>query len=63
MIPTIADLPFGSARTFTQVVAFADTNSVEPGVRVVLDSTAALRVGPTETPVAALGAGFIDARA
>lgn len=63
MIPTMADLPFASARTFTQVVAFADTNSVEPAVRVGLDNSAAVLVGPTVAPVAARGAGGVDARA
>lgn len=36
-IPTIADLLFASARTFTQVVALAVTRSAEPALRVALD--------------------------
>jgi hypothetical protein len=37
IIPTIADLLFASARTFTQVVALAVTSSVELAARVGLD--------------------------
>lgn len=63
MIPTIADLPFASARTFTQVVALADTSSVGLAVRVVLGSSAAVLVGRTAGRAAAVGAGFVDAAA
>ena len=37
IIPTIADLVFASARTFTQVVALAVTRSVELALRGGLD--------------------------
>src|SRR4026208_1408859 len=64
MIPTIADLLFASARTFTQVVALADTSSFEPAVRVGLGFSAAALVGSFEILGAeALGAGFVASRA
>ena len=63
MIPTIADLLFASARTFTQVVAFPVTNS-EPAVRVGVVCLAGARVASALGLVAAAtGAGFIDWRA
>ena len=63
MIPTIADLLFASARTFTQVVALPVTNS-EPAVRVGVDCLTGVRVASPRVLVAtALGAGFINWRA
>ena len=59
MIPTIADLAFASARTFTQVVALADTSSDELAVRIGLVS-AGFRVGATVVATATLGAGFAN---
>ena len=59
MIPTIADLLVASARTFTHVVALAETSSVVPPARVGLGFSAAVLVGFTVELVAALGAGFV----
>jgi hypothetical protein len=61
MIPTIADVPFASARTFTQVVALADTRSVKPAVRVESDSTTAVLAG-SGAVADAVGAGFAASR-